>query len=654
MKANTDNTSRGTPFCDKMQNGNPRNIEAINPWYRSAVATAIVGGLFSVIVLALIVLNYVQSRIPEPKREIELENLKIEIQDQPDNEQLLLWIRELDLQSAVDPNRAEELETLKTEIRGDPDDEQLLSRIRQLDLEVKQDRIRRLDLQFRQDKIRSRDFSRKGCYLLLGSVVVFLVGVKLAEAFKKKMPAGFPRSGGPPQLRGDEPYEQVREAMRARWAVTAGLAILAAGVLFLITGPRIDFTEADVASTSYPSTEQINKNWPCFRGPGGLGISAYTNVPTNWNGKTGEGILWKTEVPLWGFSSPVIWGDRVFLSGGDENKLEVYCFDALSGRLLWTGDVKRAPKPDEEPFEPMEDVGFAAPTMVTDGRQVYAIFVTGDVGCFDFSGKKVWARSLGIPDSAYGYASSLAMYRNLLLIQYDQGMAEDQMSKLIALNAFSGQTVWETKRPVPNSWASPIVAEIGDEHQIITCSDPWVIAYDPSDPNGAELWRANCLAGEIAPSAICANGLIFAIEPYTKLVAIRPDGRGDVTQTHIAWSIEDGTPDICSPVSNGEVIFLLATEGLLMCYKVADGTKLWEKELEEYFFASPSLVGDLVYLLSEEGVMFIIEAGPEYKEVARCELDEECRASPAFADGRIYIRGLENLYCIGQTTDHRP
>ncbi len=617
-------------------------MEATNPWYKSAVATAIVGGLFSVIILTLIVFNYVRSRIIEPKREIDLENLKIEIQDQPDDEQLLLWIRELDLRSVSDPNRAEELETLKTEIRGAPN-EQLLSRIRQLDLEVKQDEIRRLDLQFRQDKIRSRDFSRKGCYLLLGSVVVFLVGVKLADAFRKKMPS--------PQLRGDEPYKQVRESMRARWAVTAGLAILAAGVLFLITGPRIDFTEADVVSASYPSTEQISKNWPGFRGPGGLGTSAYTNVPVNWDGKTGEGIIWKTKVPLSGFSSPVIWGDRVFLSGGDENKLQVYCFDALSGRLLWTGDVATPPKGDEE-LDVMEDTGFAAPTMVTDGRRVYAIFVTGDVGCFDFSGKKVWARSLGIPDSAYGYASSLAMYQNLLLIQYDQGMAEDEKSKLMALNAFSGQIVWETKRPVPNSWASPIVPQIGNQHQIITCGDPWVIAYNPA--NGAELWRVNCLAGEIAPSPIYANGLVFAIEAYTKLVALRPDGRGDVTKTHIAWSIEDGTPDICSPVSNGELIFLLTTEGLLMCYKVADGTKLWEKELEEYFFASPSLAGDLVYLLSEKGIMFIVEAGPEYKELTRCELGEECRASPAFADGRIYIRGLENLYCIGQTTDHRP
>jgi outer membrane protein assembly factor BamB len=268
---------------------------------------------------------------------------------------------------------------------------------------------------------------------------------------------------------------------------------------------------------------------------------------------------------------------------------------------------------------------------------------------------------LGIPDSSYGYASSLAMYRNLILIQYDQGGPDDGISRLIALDGFSGQTVWETKRPVPNSWSSPIVTKVGDQFQLITCGDPWVIAYDPA--KGTELWRAKCLYGDIAPSPTYANGLVFAIEPYSKLVAIRPDGRGDVTETHIAWSTEEGGPDICSPVSNGELIFLLATEGFLTCYKVADGKRLWEQDLRENFFASPSLVpapasgeasrgsgGDKLYLLTEDGVMFIVQAGPEYKELARCELGEECRASPAFADGRIYIRGLENLYCIGKKT----
>ena len=577
-------------------------------WYRSAITTAIVCAVFALIVLVLFVTNYVRGRIIDAKWEIQSENLKIELREHPDDQELLL-------------------------------------------------RIRQLDLEFRQHRIRRLDFSRKGSYMLFGSVVIFLIALKFASTFKKKIPA--------PEVLSNRGDEQLHQATLARWAVTAGLAVLGSGALILAMSTDIDFGETGTAITSYPSIEQINENWPSFRGLGGLGISAYKNIPADWNGKTGDGILWKTKVPLPGNNSPVVWDDRVFLSGGDENKLQVFCFDAFSGSLLWTGDVTRAPlKSDEEPFEVMKDTGFAAPTVVTDGRRVYAIFATGDIGCFDFNGKSIWTRSLGIPDSSYGYASSLAMYRNLVLIQYDQGGPEDEMSKLIALDGFTGQTIWEMKRPVPNSWSSPIVAEIGSQVQVLTCGDPWVIAYDPA--KRTELWRAKCLSGDIAPSLIYVNGLVFAIEPYNKLVAIRPDGRGDVTETHIVWSIEEGAPDICSPVSNGELIFLLASEGLLSCYKVADGKRLWEQDLRENFWASPSLVlapaspdasrgsgGDKLYLLTEEGVMLIVQAGPEYKELTRCELGEECRASPAFADGRIYIRGLENLYCIGKKTEDR-
>jgi outer membrane protein assembly factor BamB len=188
------------------------------------------------------------------------------------------------------------------------------------------------------------------------------------------------------------------------------------------------------------------------------------------------------------------------------------------------------------------------------------------------------------------------------------------------------------------------VTLVDDRYQLITCSNPLVIAYNPGD--GTELWRADCLGADVAPSPVYANGLVFVIEPHMNTLAIRPDGHGDVTETHIAYKI-DFAPDICSPVSNGEMLFLLSTDGLLCCYKTEDGTKLWEKELREYFQASPSLVGDKLYLLSEEGTMFIVETGAEYKEAAKIELGEKCFASPAFADGRIYIRGKENLYCIG-------
>ena len=568
----------------------PEQVQATSSWYRCAVITAVLSAVFSIVVCAFILMNYGRSKMAGTAEETALADLRLEI-------------------------------------RNKPDDEQLLSRIRQYDLQVRQQRILALDR------------SRKGSFLLLSGVVVFIISLRSAISFKKKLPA--------PQPGADQLTEQVGNAKFARWAVTGGLVILGSGSLFLATRPEIDFVKAGEAGTASYDMDDIARNWASFRGLNGAGISTHANVPTRWSGKTGEGILWKTEIPLPGHNSPVVWGDRVFLSGADPNRRQVYCFDTSTGGLLWKGDVLGLPKSNEEPLEIMEDTGFAAPTVATDGRRVYAIFPTGDVGCFDFKGKKVWEKNLGRPDSSYGYSSSLAMYKNLLLIQYDQGGVEDEKSELIAIDGFSGRIVWQKKRLVGNSWSSPIVASIAEQFQIITCGDPWVVAYNPAD--GAELWRANCLSGDIASSPIYANGLVFVIEPYSKLVAIKPDGKGDVTETHIAWVSEEGGPDICSPVSNGKSIFLLATEGLLECYNVSDGKRLWEKDLQEYFMASPSLVGNNLYLLSEKGIMFIAEAESEYKELAKCELDEKCHASPAFADGRIYIRGVENLYCIGNS-----
>jgi outer membrane protein assembly factor BamB len=567
-----------------------QHIPATNSWYRCAVATAIISAVLSMVVIAFLLLNYGRSRMVGTAEETAMTNLR-------------------------------------SEIRNKPDDEQLLLRIRQFDLQVRQQRIRALDR------------SLKGSYLLLSGVVVFIISLRSAINFKKKHPA--PRPGV------DQLKEQVGNAKFGRWAVTGGLVILALSSLFMATRLQIDFAKAGSTGTSSYTMDDVAKNWASFRGPNGAGISAYTNVPSRWDGKTSEGILWKTKILLPGNNSPVVWGNCIFLSGADPNNRQVFCFDTSTGGLLWKGDVLGLTRSGEEPLEMMEETGFAAPTVATDGRRVYAIFPTGDVACFDFKGKKVWEKNLGRPDNSYGYASSLAMYQNLVLIQYDQGGVEDEKSELIALDGFSGRVVWQTKRPVGNSWSSPIVAGIGEQFQVITCADPWVIGYNPAD--GAELWRANCLTGDIAPSPIYAKGLVFVIEPYSKLVAIKPDGKGDVTKTHIAWVSEEGGPDICSPVSNDEYIFLLATEGLLECYNVPDGKKLWEKDLQEYFLASPSLAGNNLYLLSEKGVMYIAGAGSEYKQLAKCELGERCHASPAFADGRIYIRGIENLYCIGSS-----
>jgi outer membrane protein assembly factor BamB len=498
--------------------------------------------------------------------------------------------------------------------------------------------IRRLDLQYRQDMFSSLNFNRKGSFLFLGSVVIMLIGLKLTNTIRKYLPS--------PEPAVDSLKEQIRQAKYSRLALISGSVIIAFGGLILYQSAPVNFTGTGTTISVFPPAEQL-RNWPRFRGAYGNGIVSDTNVPLKWDGKTRQGIVWKKEIPLPGKNSPVVWNDRIFLSGADPNRQHIYCFDAATGNILWTGDVNVPTlKPNQKPLKLGEDVTYAPSTMATDGQRVYAIFPTGMVGSLDFAGRKVWEKDLGRPDSMYGYACSLAMFENLLLVQFDQGKEEEPKSEMMAIDGSTGNFVWRKKRPVGSSWATPIVINHQGKSQLLTLGNPWVIAYNPAD--GTELWRAKCLSGDIAASPIYANGLVFVIEPDKKLIAIRPDGKGDVTNTHIAWSIEVTTPSIASPVGNGKFVFLLMGDLNLGCFNASDGTELWHKDMGKFFQASPSLAGDKIYLLNEKGEMFIVEAGTEYKELAKNQLGEDCFASPAFVNGHIYIRSDKYLFCIGE------
>ncbi|HNS22160.1 MAG TPA: PQQ-binding-like beta-propeller repeat protein [Sedimentisphaerales bacterium] len=565
-----------------------QETKQLNIWYQSARTTAVVGAVFAGLFTVLLVVNLFGSAVLGPSRETRLAAMQHQAQKDPTNETLL-------------------------------------SEVRRLDLKIRQDRLWRLD------------FAERTAFALLGSVIVLLIAGKIAYDLGKEPPR--PQHGTT-----DRGEMQVREGRQARWAVAGGLAVLAVGMTLLGMMGHVRFAQAQDAEPPFASMQDKQGQWPRFRGPGGAGVSAYANIATSWNGKTGEGILWKTAVPMPGRNSPVVWKDRVFLVGADPNARKVYCFDARSGRLQWTGDVPTVPV--EEPLELMEDTGYAACTAATDGRRIYAIFPTGDVAAFDFNGRRLWHKNLGMPDSAYGYAASLETYEKLVIIQYDQGDGSEGKSKVIALDGTNGRVAWETKRDLPNSWSSPVVVEVEGKPQLITVADPNVVAYNPAD--GKEIWRAECLGGDVAPSPIYAGGLILAIEPYAQLVGIKPTGQGDVSKTHVVWKMEEGGPDICSPVSDGTYVYLLESADLLICCRIEDGHKLYEQKIKGDFRASPSIVGDKLYILDMKGVMRIAQVGPEYKELGKCELGEECFASPAFADGRMYIRGVEHLYCIGK------
>jgi outer membrane protein assembly factor BamB len=232
-----------------------------------------------------------------------------------------------------------------------------------------------------------------------------------------------------------------------------------------------------------------------------------------------------------------------------------------------------------------------------------------------------------------------------LIVQFDQGEPEAGKSRLYALASGTGKTRWEQRRAVPSSWTTPLVIEAAGRTQIITMAEPWVISYDAA--TGAELWRVDCLGGDLAPSPVLAGGLLVLASPGHGIIGIRTDGQGDVTKTHIAWKFDETVPDITSPTTDGERIYVATTSGLAVCLEAATGVKLWEKDLELTFNASPLRVGRHLYLMDTKGATIVAEAGPAWQEVARANLGEGVYASPACVGGRLFVRGVQHLWCIG-------
>jgi outer membrane protein assembly factor BamB len=564
-----------------------------------------------------------------------------------------LLIYDFSRRTAKDPLESATFAAFRNTLKQQPTNEELKQQIRTIDLEL------------RREAFRQKVFAATGGGFLLINVAIFLLAVRTATTLRRRLPQ-------------PEPLVTL-EDRETRWTGLAlgGVAVLAIGltigvlILSFTSRSPLPGTDAEltamlveskkppvappsgekpltkaVVANDIPSDEEIAQAWPTFRGPGGRGVSAFDNIPTEWSVAEGKEInlRWKSAVPLPGNNSPIVWKDRVFLSGADANRREVYCFDAKSGKLLWQKEVL-SPQ-NSAKLERQPDAGYAAPTMATDGRRVFAIFANGDLAAFDFEGNLAWSKSLGLPDSHYGYSSSLTMFKNLLLVQHDQGFDKDPASKILAFDSAAGEIVWQTERKVPNSWASPIVIRAGNRDQVVTVADPWVIAYNPAD--GKELWRANCLKGDIGPSPTFAANTIFTANDGAKLSAIPADGEGDITKK-ILWQGEDGMPDTCSVLASEQYVLLWDSSATLNCYDAEKGNMLWDESFDDPGYSSPSFVGKRVYLFATKGKSLVVEPTKEKCErIAENDLGEECVTSPAFQNGCFYIRGKDHLFCIGE------
>lgn len=541
--------------------------------------------------------------------------------------------------TTADPLNDKSLAALKAAIAKDLENREL------------RDSVRDLYMLSQRAFFTSQNMLNTAGLLLLGSCAVFLASIKTRMELKRVNPVpvgAMPMEGG------------AAERSMARWAVAAGAGVLVAFTLFVVyVNPakiELQLPEAEPAAAAATTTEpakavelpvpapapvsgatavQPSQTWPQFRGPGGLGVASHKNAPLAWNGKTQEGILWKTPIPKPGTSSVVAWGKKVYVTGSDEKTLEVYAYDVEKGTLAWTGSV---PATAAAPPKIMDGTTFAANTAAADADHVYAIFNTGDIAAFTHDGKRVWAKNLGPLKISYGYTSSLAVAGGRVFVQYD----DDVKGRLIALDGKTGNPAWEQKREVISSWSTPAVADVGGRVEILINANPWVSGHDPK--TGKANWSVKCMKGEVAPSPAFAGGVGYFVTDHAAMVAIQLGGEGK-----ILWQVEDGLPDASSPVATATHVFMCSSSGLITCLDAKTGASVWTQEFDEGFYGSPILVDDRLYVMDRAGTTHVFKAGPKYEVLATNPLGEKADCTPAIPEGRLYLRSEKHIYCVGKS-----
>jgi outer membrane protein assembly factor BamB len=378
-------------------------------------------------------------------------------------------------------------------------------------------------------------------------------------------------------------------------------------------------------------------NYPFFRGEGNRGIAGGTGFPTEWNGPEGRNIKWKIAVPKPGQNSPVIWGDRLFLTGAVNSECEVYCIDKNTGEILWTGSATGFPGSSAAVPESDSDAGMAVPTAAVSENAVCAIFGNGNLVCFDHDGKLKWAKNIGVPVSTYAYSASLVIFDKLLLVQYD---SQDKIT-LSGYELNTGDQKWETPRPGRPVNSSPVLATFDGQPQILINGNPNVSSYDPVE--GKELWSLPGVSGDVATSLAVNSTMVYAVADYFNIVALKPGSNGSTV-----WEDNTFTPDVSSPVADDNFLFVSTGNGDAACYNSQTGDTLWSHYFEEPFYASPIICDNKVWMLDRTGTMHIVEAGSEFKLISTSPLGEKTDCTPAFSEKKIYLRGKANLYCIAE------
>ena len=404
------------------------------------------------------------------------------------------------------------------------------------------------------------------------------------------------------------------------------------------------------------------ENWPAWRGPRGDGSSLDTEFPLEWDGPSGKNIAWKVKTPGVGHASPIVWGDRLFLVACLEEREErvLLCYDSRTGEKVWQKTVLEAPLETKNKLN-----SYASSTPATDGELVYVAFQEVDgamvesrntskprpitsgqmvVAAYDFAGNRRWLMKAGEFASCHGFCSSPILHRDKVIVNGDH----DGESYIVALDKGTGETVWKRPREhKTRSYTPPLIRETNGRTQMVFSGSHCVVSLDPDD--GSRHWKIDGPTEQYVASMVYDGKLFFMAAgfPTYHVLGIRPDGEGNVTDSHVAWHVTNVRCYVPSPVVVSDYLYVADDRGTANCFDTATGDRLWQERLGKHYSASLIVAQGLVFFLADDGTMTLVRPGPELDVVRRNELAEECRASPAISDGRLYLRGMENLYCIG-------
>ena len=397
------------------------------------------------------------------------------------------------------------------------------------------------------------------------------------------------------------------------------------------------------------------ENWPQWRGPSLNGASAETGLPLRWS-KT-ENIAWKLAMPAWSGSTPIIWGDRIFLNVAEGRDLYLWCVDRARGTMFWKQMLgagnRRAQKQN-----------MSSPSPVTDGERVWVMTGTGVIKAFDFDGKSIWTRDIpkdyGAFGMQYGYGSSPLLFEDSLYVQVLHGYNTDDPSYVMRISKASGRTIWRVERPTtarvesPDAYTTPTVVRTGDGVEIVVTGGDVVTGHDPN--TGKEIWRGTGLNPDndrsyrLVASPVVLGDTVIVPSKERPILAFRAGGRGDVSRSHLLWSFMNGGPDVPTPVTDGRYLYIVNDRGIMWCLDAKTGQQVYGRQRirSATFSGSPVVADGRIYVTDEDGVTSVVRAGATFELLAENDLDEYTLSSPAIADGQIFIRTDSFLYAIGQ------